>query len=388
MDLVFTGIVWPGEVGNLANDMPEETLRNYDVTGCKVFVGHDVDEDGTNFAGRVIETHHLKGDGPQPKLVTAILDGHTPSGKRAIDLIESGQFLELSLTNKLSAYRLEVPKPDGTKGVFVRESRRPIELSIVQKGNKPNCYILHHHRDKSGATEQTTKASDSFQTQVFKNMADSAQSTVTPPAAGQPSAQSPPAEQPAQPTGAQVPPDDETSPDHWIGKLGQFSQEQAVQLAAESAAAKARMERQHKEQLAELEKIRKENEELKGQAGFAQTALKAQMDKMVEMYAKYNPSQPDNARQMVADGYVKQPEFVEYVMANSIKMHERLNQIENEYNSFKSIANAQSQTVQEEFQRLQSGFRNAGRGDGPLKRVAPEALEQATGDSFVGRILN
>lgn len=340
MDLVFTGIVHPGNTGDGPNDFPVGNLQDLDLDGCKVFIEHKI---GPEAAGSVVATHtypRLEGETQGPKLVTCRLSPHTSVGADAIHKIRTGTHRQLSLQHDFLGIRV----PGG-----ILQSRRGLEVSITPRGRRPNCHILHYHLEKSAPAEH-----NSVTYSLHPNMAEDAESTAPP---------------------AEDAPIDKTSHEYWLQTLSKFNPEQQLQVIAEAAAAQERLTKENEEKAKSLEELSKRNEELERQSKTAYASLKQQTMDYIDKLSKLR-EQPPNAAELLEEGLRDKPDLMHLVLANAASQSAAMEERERKYEEFQTASQAQSKSVQEEFERLRSGFSRAG---APTKRVAPEPLSEATG---------
>lgn len=131
-DLVFVGFAHPPQgptpptkdVG--VNQFCSDNLRDMNLTGLPVGYEHE------HPVGTIIHS----ATGAQS---TKLIVGHIPEHEKAtIESIENGDLPELSLTHTFSVWN----EKDGTE----IQERRPIEVSLTKKGNRPGCKIIHTHR--------------------------------------------------------------------------------------------------------------------------------------------------------------------------------------------------------------------------------------------------
>jgi hypothetical protein len=131
-DLVFVGVAHPAQramppskdLG--ANDFCDDNLRELDLDGLPLHYNHDGEP-----LGEILRT--VTGNNGNSKLIVGRIRDSATSRR-----IESGELGELSLTHEFTARRDE----NGRE----HQTRTPLEVSVVEKGNRPGCRIIHTHR--------------------------------------------------------------------------------------------------------------------------------------------------------------------------------------------------------------------------------------------------
>jgi hypothetical protein len=370
-DLVFVGVVHPPQdpmppsVDVGPNDFCDDNLRALNLDGLPLHYNHDTDAPAL---GTVLKT--MTGENGLSKVVVGRVDAQHA---KAIENIEMGRWPELSLQHEFTA---TWPEAGGEI-----QTRRPIEVSFTEKGNRPGCKIIHTQRWPALSFRTVSPPQISREDSSVASDTVASKKMATPAVVETPTAA---VEAPAVEAAA---PQAEMTLETLSTKEGVqaqgFTQEQLVEYVASSNAAFVDLGTRFKQIEEENKALKQEKEKIESTQ---KQDILSKLQEAIEFYKADGLSEADEQAMRDVYGSPKTVEeadklnrVLSMTLANFHKNNAIIQQQEAELKARREQQKLASTDGAQEYRAMLKNFTGASSGPlaPPNKRFASEALQEA-----------